>query len=100
VKKVVEDVDAAALRNLAEEIRKNNDLIILFGGLTPEPGLVFACSKGVPVCMGEILKEAAVVMGAHGGGGEDFAQGGGGNAEMIQDALDKAEALVKEKLQE
>ena len=30
-----------------------------------------------------ILKEAAVVMGAHGGGGEDFAQGGGGDKRKL-----------------
>ena len=100
VKKLVGDVDLAALRNLAGEIRKNNDVIILFGGLKPNPGLIFACSKDVPVDMGKVLKEAAVVMGAHGGGGEDFAQGGGGNGEMVQSALDKAEVLVKEKLEE
>jgi len=100
IKKIVKDIDAEALRNLAGEIKKTNKVIVLFGVLKPAPGLVFACSEGVSVSMGRILKEAAAVMGAHGGGGGDFAQGGGGNGEMIQDALDKAESLIKEELEE
>jgi alanyl-tRNA synthetase len=46
--------------------------------------------------MGEIMKSAAAVMGARGGGGKDFAQGGGGDAALVAKALDEAEKKIKE----
>ncbi len=98
VKKIVEDVEPADLRNIAGEMRKNNDFIILLGSLKPKPAIVFACSEGVPLSMGTVLKESASVMGARGGGGEDFAQGGGGDGDLMRGALDKAEELVKKGL--
>ncbi|MDZ7859325.1 MAG: DHHA1 domain-containing protein [Candidatus Krumholzibacteriota bacterium] len=98
VKKIVEDAEVSDLRNLAGEIRKNNDIIILLGSLKPKPAIVFACSEGVPLSMGSVLKESASVMGAGGGGGEDFAQGGGGNGDLLRGALDKAEELVRKGL--
>jgi alanyl-tRNA synthetase len=46
----------------------------------------------------EIMKSSAALIGARGGGGKDFAQGGGGDASRIAEALDDAERRIKETL--
>ncbi len=98
VKRVFEGEDAGALRRVAFEIRDSKSSVVLFGITGPSPGLVFACTPGLPLEMGELLKLSAGVMGARGGGGKDFAQGGGGDGGKVQEALDKAETSVKELL--
>lgn len=99
VKKVYERSPADILRNMAVRLQSEGGYIVLLSAREPKPVLVFASSEGVPVNMGEALKNCAAVMGAGGGGGEDFAQGGGGDAGKIDEALQKAETFIREKLQ-
>lgn len=98
VRHVFESGEAAQLRETASGIRDKGGMIVLFGIEGPKPSLIFACSKEVPLDMGGILRASAQVMGARGGGGKDFAQGGGGDGSRIGAALDEAERLIKEKL--
>ncbi len=98
VKRVVAAADAASLREMASNMRETEGTIVLLGLAEPNPALVFACSPGLPINMGEVLKASAAVMGARGGGGKDFAQGGGGDGSRIAAALDEAERLVREAL--
>ena len=49
--------------------------------------------------MGAVMKVSAPVMGARGGGGNDFAQGGGGDGAKIDEALDRAEKEIREILE-
>lgn len=98
VKRIFESGDASQLRETASGIRDRGEMIVLFGVQGPNPALIFACSKEVPLDMGEILKVSAQVIGARGGGGKDFAQGGGGDGGRIAEALDEAERLIEEKL--
>jgi len=98
VKRIFESGDASQLRETASGIRDRGEMIVLFGVQGPKPSLIFACSKEVPLDMGEILKASAQVIGARGGGGKDFAQGGGGDGGRIAEALDEAERLIGEKL--
>lgn len=97
VKRVFESGEASHLRETATGIREKGGMIVLFGLKGPKPALIFACSKDVPLDMGDILKGSAQVMGARGGGGKDFAQGGGGDGERVSGALDEAERLIGEK---
>ena len=98
VKRVFESGEASQLRETASGIRDRGGMIVLFGLRGPKPSLIFACSEDVSLDMGEILKGSAQVIGAKGGGGKDFAQGGGGDGERIAEALDEAERLIGEKL--
>ncbi len=98
IRRVFDQADPAALREIADNIREGKELIILFGYKNPKPGLLFSCSPGIDLDMGEILKASAAVMGARGGGGKDYAQGGGGNAEMVQDAIGKAFEILRKRL--
>lgn len=52
----------------------------------------------VPLDMGELMKSCAAVIGARGGGGKDFARGGGGDGSRVGEALDEAERLAREAL--
>ena len=98
VKRLFDSGEASQLRETATGIREKGGMIVLFGLGGEKPALIFACSKEVPLDMGGILKGAAQLIGARGGGGKDFAQGGGGDGGRIAEALDEAERLVKEKL--
>ena len=82
----------------ATSLKESGGSIVLFGIVSPVPGLVFACDPDAPLDMGSIMKEAAAVIGARGGGGRDFARGGGGDPSKIGRALDEAERLVREAL--
>jgi alanyl-tRNA synthetase len=100
VKRLFEEGDAKALRETATKIRESGKKIVLFGLAGASPALILACSSEVPLNMGEIMKSAAAVMGARGGGGKDFAQGGGGDGALVGKALDEAEKKIKEILGE
>lgn len=92
---VMDGMDAAQARETATKIREEADTVVLLG--TPSgPGLVFACTPGLDLDIGAVLREAASVMGAKGGGGKDFAQGGGGDPGRLGDALMRAREMVKE----
>ncbi|MDD4857514.1 MAG: DHHA1 domain-containing protein [Candidatus Krumholzibacteria bacterium] len=98
VKRAFDEGDASSLRETVTKIREMGGKIVLFGVARPNPALIFACSSGIPLNVGEILKSCAAIIGARGGGGKDFAQGGGGDGSRIAEALDAAEARIKEAL--
>jgi len=98
VRRLFDEGEASQLRETATGIRDKGGMIVLFGLAGPKPSLIFACSKDVPLDMGEILKASVQIIGAKGGGGKDFAQGGGGDGSRVEEALDEAERLIREKL--
>jgi alanyl-tRNA synthetase len=98
VKRVFDEGDAASLRETATKIREMGNKIVLFGLSGSSPALIFACSSGIPLNMGELMKACAAIVGARGGGGKDFAQGGGGDGARVAEALDEAERRIKDML--
>ncbi len=98
VKRLFDDEDAGALRETANEVRGQGKTIVLFAAAAPKPSLIFACSKDVPLDMGELLKRSASIAGMKGGGGGDYAQGGGGSGKGLEQALDEAESMIREML--
>ncbi len=98
VKRILESGDARSLRETASTIRESERTIVLLALAGPNPALVFGCSPGVPLDMGELMKSSAARIGARGGGTRDFAQGGGGDGARVAEALDHAERLVREAL--
>jgi alanyl-tRNA synthetase len=99
IRKVYKKSSADVLRNIAIRLQSKGGYIVLLSAREPKPALVFASSKDIPVNMGEALKACSAVMEASGGGGNDFAQGGGGIAGKIDEALESAETFIREKLQ-
>jgi alanyl-tRNA synthetase len=99
VRKVFEQGSAVEVREMASKIRESGKNIVLFGIVSPAPGLVFACEPSIPADMSSALREAAAVIGGKGGGGRDFAQGGGGDPSRMEEALDAAEKKIRETLE-
>lgn len=96
VRSVFEQADAAEVRGMISKLRAEPDTIVLFAIAAPGPTLLFACTPGLPLDIGSAMRAATAVMGGRGGGGADFAQGGGGDPARIGEALDAAERLLGE----
>ena len=100
-----EDVDADGLRTLLLDVR---------GRITGRPVVVAgtAVAKGRPVVVvatndearrwgvkaGELVREAAKILGGGGGGKDDVAQGGGTDASRTGEALARIEHVVGERV--
>ncbi len=95
VSKVLDDVDASGAREMASRIREEPGMVVLLATIEG-PSLVFACTPGLDIDMGALLRESSALVGGGGGGGKDFAQGGGGDSSMLKDALDLARRKVEE----
>lgn len=98
VKRLFEEGEAASLRETATRIRDLGGKIVLFGLAGPAPALLFGRSPDVPLDMGQLMKACAPLIGARGGGGKDFAQGGGGDGARVAEALEEAERRIREAL--
>ena len=96
VRKLFASADMGEVREMATKIKGSGENIVLFGIVSPVPGLIFACNPAIGADMGAALREAAAVIGGRGGGGKDFAQGGGGDPSKMEEALDAAEKKIGE----
>ncbi|MGA0709092.1 MAG: alanine--tRNA ligase [Ilumatobacteraceae bacterium] len=91
---VVERIDGMApgdLRELALAVRENAQVsVVVLGGVTDSGGvaLVAATTPKVEVGAGELIKDAAKLVGGGGGGKGDVATAGGKKPEMLDEALD------------
>jgi alanyl-tRNA synthetase len=99
VRRVLDPGDPGQAREMAQKIREAGETIVLFAIASPAPGLVFACSPSIGADMGAALRTASEVTGGKGGGGKDFAQGGGGDPSKMEEALDAAEKAIGEMLE-
>ena len=96
----LEGIDANSLRELAEKLRsKSGVALVLLAGIS-EGKVNFvamaskeAVAKGIHC--GKIIKEVAQVAGGGGGGRPDMAQAGGKLPEKAEEALNKAETIIK-----
>ncbi|MGO8670208.1 MAG: alanine--tRNA ligase [Capsulimonadaceae bacterium] len=91
--------DAEALRTMADEVlnRLRSGVVILGADLSGKVSLAVKVSKDQVdrgVHAGNIVREAAKVVGGGGGGRPDFAQAGGKDPSKLPDALSTAERLV------
>jgi alanyl-tRNA synthetase len=77
----------AGLKALAQALAARGR-VALVGAVEGERAhLVFARPRGAGVHLGEILREAAALVGGKGGGSPDLAQGSGPGGERLDDAL-------------
>ena len=78
-----------------------NGVAVLGAAIDGKVNLVVKASKEAVkkgVHAGKIIKEMAAVVGGGGGGRPDMAQAGGKFAEKLPEAIEKAEAVIKEQL--
>lgn len=99
IRTVMQDEDAGSAREMAMKLRDGGTRVVLFGIAGAKPALLFACSPGLDLDMGDMLRRSVELMGGRGGGGKDFAQGGGGDVGLLEEALDGAVQAVREALE-
>jgi alanyl-tRNA synthetase len=97
------DADAAALRNLADDLRgMTGRFIAVVGGATDgKPSLLVAASHDLAsegFDAGAIVREAAPIIGGGGGGRPELAQAGGRDPARLDEALREAGRLALEAL--
>ncbi|WP_181295193.1 alanine--tRNA ligase [Pseudomonas sp. Q2-TVG4-2] len=96
----VDGLDGKALLALVDQLKnKLGSGVILLGGVQDEKVVLVA---GVTQDLtgsfkaGDLMKQAAAVVGGKGGGRPDMAQGGGSDAERLDEALALAKAFVEQ----
>ena len=98
----VDGLDGKALLALVDQLKnKLGSGVILLGGVLDEKVVLVA---GVTQDLtgrlkaGDLMKQAAAVVGGKGGGRPDMAQGGGNDAGRLDDALALAQSFVEQSL--
>ena len=98
----IDGLDGKALLALVDQLKnKLGSGVILLGGVQDEKIVLVA---GVTQDLtgrlkaGELMKQAAAVVGGKGGGRPDMAQGGGSDVSRLDEALAIAEAFVAQGL--
>jgi alanyl-tRNA synthetase len=86
--------ESAQAKMLAHAMAKLPLAVALLGVKGKPTALFFAQTSGGPSEMGSILKQTVTKFGGKGGGGRDFAQGGGLEESRLEEALAYAQALV------
>ena len=82
------DRDLTFIKLLAQKMtRQAPNAVALLGSTAGQPALVFACSAGMPLDMGALMKETLAKLGGRGGGSKDMAQGGPQQVEGMQPVL-------------
>ncbi len=91
------DRSAEWVRAVAQALRDQPGTVALLACGGERPQLIFTRGPEVPVDVSALLRVACQVSGGRGGGRADWAQGGGGAAERLEEALAAAvEALRSE----
>jgi alanyl-tRNA synthetase len=94
VRQVFTAEDSAQAKLLAHALAKLPGAVALLGVKGQPTKLFFAQTAGGTLEMGNILKQTLTKFGGKGGGGRDFAQGGGLEENRLEEALAYAQALV------
>lgn len=96
----LKDIDAEALRNLADKLKTkvDNAVVVLGSVYENKVQLLAMASKNVlgkGIHCGKIIKEVASITGGGGGGRPDMAQAGGKLPEKLSEAIENTENIVK-----
>ncbi|HWP58685.1 MAG TPA: alanine--tRNA ligase [Candidatus Acidoferrales bacterium] len=96
----LEGLDGKQLREIADRIkeRMGSGVVVLASATDGNVSLVSSVSKDLTARFhaGNIVKEIAAVVGGGGGGRPDFAQAGGKDPARVDEALRRAEQIIKQ----
>ena len=87
--------DADELRATANAHVEDGNVAVVGSGAGGSASVVVGVPEGVDVNAGQVVSELAGRVGGGGGGPPDFAQGGGPNADALDDALDDAPDVLR-----
>jgi alanyl-tRNA synthetase len=88
------DTDMDELRAQANAIVEDGRIAVLGSG-TDGAQFVVAVPEGIDIDAGDVVGELAARVGGGGGGPSDFAQGGGPEAESVDETLDEAGDILR-----
>lgn len=94
VSKILEGVEPAEMRTLAQRICDSPGTIALLAVLEPNPQFCLARSEDIPVNMNSVLKASAGRYGARGGGQPRLVQGGGLEPASVSSMLQDAQEYI------
>jgi alanyl-tRNA synthetase len=97
VRQVFPAEESALAKMLAHALAKLPSAVALLGVKGKPAALLFAQTTGGPAEMGSVLKQTVTRFGGKGGGGRDFAQGGGLEESRLEEALAYVQALLQGK---
>ena len=103
VAKALENVDMNGMRDLGDSLKEKlgSCVVILASAAGPKVNLMVMASEDAVkrgAHAGNIIREAAKLVGGGGGGRPNLAQAGGKNASGIPDAIRKAQEIVREQI--
>ncbi|HEV8370089.1 MAG TPA: alanine--tRNA ligase [Pyrinomonadaceae bacterium] len=92
-------LDAAAMRQLSDTLlaRIKSGVVVLGRSSDGKVSLIVRTSADLTgkVPAGQVIKELAPIVGGHGGGKADMAEGGGSQPEKLADALTQSYAVIE-----
>jgi alanyl-tRNA synthetase len=94
VRQVFPEEESALVKLLAHALAKLPSAVALLAAKGQPTKVFFAQTPGGTLDIGNILKQTLAKFGGKGGGGHDFAQGGGLEESRLEEALAYAEALI------
>jgi alanyl-tRNA synthetase len=94
VRQVFPEEESAQVKSLTHALAKLPSAVALLAVEGQATKLFFAQTPGGTLEMGNILRQTLAKFGGKGGGGRDFAQGGGLHESRLEEALAYAEALI------
>ncbi|MDH7557750.1 MAG: alanine--tRNA ligase [Candidatus Bathyarchaeota archaeon] len=98
-----EEIDVDRMVQTASEVIKRDDatVAVFYGSDGKNARIMVMAGKtalGKGVNAGEVVRETSAIIGGGGGGKPNFAQGGGTKLEKLQEAIKKAEEILKKQL--
>ncbi len=94
IARVFHDREVNEVKQLAAKLTAKENCAALFGVARDTATVIFSCSQGLGLDMGNLMASAAELVGGKGGGKPTLAQGGGPRVDRLQEAIDKAEESV------
>jgi len=99
VKVITDKIDSGDIKAMIDDIKNGNDKVaVMLMQVKGDKVLLAAGSKGCEINAGDWIKQIAPIVGGGGGGRADFAQAGGKDTSMVNEALDRAQEYIQEKL--
>ncbi len=98
VTRVYGDRSVDWVRSVAQALRDQPKTVALLAWGGERPQLIFARSQDVPVDVSALLRVACQVSGGRGGGRAEWAQGGGGAPDRLEEALAAAVKALRDRL--
>ena len=94
--KLFAEREAGFLKLVAQKLTADRErpAVALLACAEGQPTLIFAQTPGLPNHMGALLKEAVTAAGGRGGGSQDMAQGGVGDAGALGGILEEAAGKI------